>query len=296
MPPPPMLLPVPSRRPDNGRASVYLLTAFLSFTAMTVFARTIDSIPVFQMVFIRQALFVLFLLPYFYKNRSDILHPKRRGLHMLRGFLSFWAMSCGLWAVILIPLAESISLQLTEVIIVTVLASFVLREKVGWRRCLALAVGIIGVLIMLRPFTGGFNPDSVFALLSALCAAGAAITVRMGAGYDSLAVVLFWQSIIILLLSAPLSLIVWTPLDMHTWLVLVAMSFVFMLGQGLMTAAFRLGEASAIAPLHYTRLLMMALVGYFFYDEIPTLTTLVGAAFIIASASDSIRQNTRPKS
>jgi drug/metabolite transporter (DMT)-like permease len=208
-----------------------------------------------------------------------------------RGVSATFSMVCGLTATLLIPLADVTAMQMAEVLIVTALAAAFLGEQVGWRRWLAAAVGFTGVVVMVRPFSGGVNIYAYVALASAFFGALNMLFVRAGAKHDSIETVLFWQGVVVLALVTPLAATVWVWPTSREAVLLVVMSLVFTLGMWLITAAFRMGETSALAPLHYIRLLMMGVAGWTIYGEVPTIHTTVGAALVLTAATYTIKRN-----
>ena len=280
----------------NLRASGLMIAAFVIFSAMAILAREISAdIPVIQMVLVRQALSMVFLAPLFWRQRVAISQPRRLGLHALRGATMVGGMVCGLSSVILIPLADATAIQMAEVILATALAALILREPVGWRRWSATAVGFVGVAIMVRPFGAGVDPHAWVALLGAAFGALNMVILRVGADTDRIETVLFWQNMVVLVLVTPVALWLWV---MPTWTqagILAVMAVIFTLGMWLMTSALRLGETSALAPLHYLRLLMMAVAGWFIYAEVPSVATVVGAVLVLGAATYTISRNARKK-
>lgn len=278
--------------PPNLVASGLMILAFLTFSMMAVLVRSIgDRIPVYQMVFVRQLMAFVFLAPLFWRMRDNIGHPRKLSLHFIRGLTASGAMFCGLSAVLLIPLADATAIQMAEVLFATAFAALFLKEQVGWRRWLATAVGFLGVLVMLRPLGGGMDLMAGVALVGALFGAMNMIVLRLGAEYDSTEAVLFWQGLVVLAVMGPVALWGWvTP----TWSeagVLLLMSIIFTSGMWLFTVAMRMGETSALAPLHYLRLLVMAAVGWIGYGETPTLATVIGALLVLSAATYTIRRN-----
>lgn len=273
-------------------ASVLMVASFAVFSAMAVMARDIgDHIPVIQMVFVRQLLAFAFMAPVYRRLWPAIRAPRGLLLHAARGVSAIGAMVCGLSAVILIPLADATAIQMAEALFATALAAIVLREPVGWRRWSAAAVGFAGVAIMLRPFSGGLDPDALVALLGALCGAFSMIFVRLGSEHDRTETVMFWQGIVVLALVTPVAAFFWVTPSLGDAVTLFVMSLIFTIGQWLFTAALRMGDTAALAPLHYLRLLMMAAIGWLLYAEIPTLATVAGAVLILCSATYTLRRN-----
>jgi drug/metabolite transporter (DMT)-like permease len=274
------------------QASILMIVAFVVFSAMAVFMRMIaDRIAVPQVIFLRQVMALMMMAPLFWTSRAVILRPTGLGLHLARGFLAVGAMFCGLTSIVHIPLADATAIGMAEVLIATAFAALVLREPVGWRRWTATGVGFVGVLIMIRPFGEGFDVYALVALAGSVCGALSMIALRLGSGHDTTVTVLFWQGMVVAALSAPVSIGQWVTPTLQEALILLVMGLIFTTGIWLFTAAIRLGRASAIAPLGYLRLVLMAATGWLFYGEIPTWATVIGGLLVIGSATYTITRN-----
>lgn len=280
------------RVPRDLMASLLVIAAFLTFTVMAVLIRiAAEHLAVIVIVFIRQIMTMLLMTPFFWLNRHQIRHPAGIKMHALRGVTAVGAMLCGLTAIVYVPLADVTAIQMTEVLFITALAALLLKETVGWRRWLATAIGFSGVLVMLQPFSGGVEPFMLVALLGGVFGAFAVISLRLGSMHDSTVTVLFYQGLVVVALSAPLAFWFWTPPSIEALRIVFLMSVVMAIGQWLFTTALRMGQASALAPLNYLRLLMMAVVGYWVYGEVPSIATALGALLIVGSATYTIHRN-----
>ncbi len=278
--------------PANLIASVLMVSAFVTFTVMAVLIRTVGAqIPIVEVVFVRQFLAMVIFAPLFWREREKIRHSSGLKLHLGRGVSATFSMVCGLSATVMIPLADVTAIQMAEVLIVTALGAIVLREQVGWRRWLAAAVGFVGVVVMVRPFGDGLGLFAYVALAGACFGALNMLFLRAGARHDSIGTVLFWQGVVVLTLITPLAVVKWVWPTAWEALMLAIMSLIFFLGLWLITAALRMGETSALAPLHYLRLIMMGAVGWAVYGETPTTHTIIGAALILTAATYTIRRN-----
>jgi len=274
------------------KASILMILAFIVFSAMAVFMRMIaGQIAVPQVIFLRQVMALLLMAPLFWTSRHVILHPTGLVLHLTRGLLAVGAMFCGLTSIIFIPLADATAIGMAEVLVATAFAAMVLREPVGWRRWTATAVGFLGVVIMIRPFGEGFDVFALVALAGSVCGAASMIALRLGSGHDTTVTVLFWQGLVVALVSAPVAALQWVTPTLNETLILLVMGLIFTAGIWLLTAAIRLGRASAVAPLGYLRLVLMAATGWLFYGEIPTWATVIGGVLVIASATYTITRN-----
>lgn len=293
----PIAVPLPVRQRIKGmspdlQASVLMIVAIALFTAMSVFMRMIgDRISVPQVIFLRQLMMFGMLAPLFLAEGRAVLRPTGLWLHISRGVLAVGAMVCGLTAILHIPLVDATAIGMSDVLITTALAALILREPVGWRRWAAACVGFAGVLVMIRPFGTGFEAQSLVALAGAAFGAASTIALRLGSQHDTTAIVLFWQGVVVLALSAPLALLHWVWPTWQEAGILLIMGMIFTAGNWLLTVAVRLGRATALAPLGYLRLLMMAATGWVIYAEVPTAATVIGGALVLASATYTIMRN-----
>jgi drug/metabolite transporter (DMT)-like permease len=182
-----------------------------------------------------------------------------------------------------LPIAEASATGFVAPLFVTALSIIFLNETVGLRRWIATAVGLFGVIIILRPGTGAFHIAAVFPLVSALAWACTLIMTRMLAGTERAITTMAYSSIAGVLILSALVPFVWvTP----TWQAVAFGVFIGVAstaGQWIVVLAFRYADASVLAPFSYTQLLWVSILGFFVFGEIPDVWTVVGAGFIVAS-------------
>jgi drug/metabolite transporter (DMT)-like permease len=205
-------------------------------------------------------------------------------LHLLRGVLGVLMMASFVYALRSLPLATAYTVFFIAPLLITALSVPVLGERVGPRRWAAIAVGFLGVLVVLRPTGEGlFTVAGVAVLLAAFGYAVSAITVRVLARTDSTQAMVVWLMTSIALGAGALALPQWVPLQgTHLWLI-AGIGVAGALGQYAVTEAFRHGEASSIAPLEYTALLWGVALDFSLWQVLPDRLTWVGAAIIVAS-------------
>ncbi len=278
--------------PPDFAASLLMLAAMCMFVVTGVLIRdAAQTLPVVEILFLRQTLAVLIMSPLFWRHRSAILHPQGLRLHLLRGGAAVCAMLCGNIAVVHIPFADVTAIQMSEVLFITALAAIFLGEKVGWRRWTATAVGFFGVGVMLQPFSGPIEFYALLALAGSAAGAVSVVTLRFGSRFDTAETVIFFQSLVLIAFFTPMAWWVWVTPTPATLAIIIVLAVLQAVSTLLFTTAFRTGNASAIAPLQYLRLLMMAAVGYWLYGETPTLATIAGSALIVAAAIYTLHRN-----
>ena len=180
----------------------------------------------------------------------------------------------------------------SQVIFITIAAAVILRETVSWQRWLATVIGFAGVIVMLLPTGGeGFSVFALMALTSGLLSAGVSITIRSMSHRESTITIMLYQSIILCLFYVGPAAWWWVWPTATEWWLLATIGIFGSVAQYLVTRGCQIGQASALAPLEFSRLLIAAVVGYFVFLEIPSLTTLIGATIIIGSTVYTVRHN-----
>lgn len=274
----------------NVRGSLWVALAVFMFTLMMTFIKLLGArLPVVEILFFRQLVMLAVIAPTLARNFPEALATRRPGLHALRVAGAMVAMLAGFEALVHLPLANATAISFAKALFVTVLATVFLREVVGPKRWAATAVGFAGVVVVVQPTAAGIDAYALLALLSALAVAGVQITLRLLARTERSVTILAYQAIAVAALLAPATWWWWvwpTPLE---WLALLAVGVFATLGQWCNVAGFRAGEAAAVAPMDYTRLLFATAIGIVVFQEIPGIGTLAGAAIIVAATLYGLR-------
>jgi len=212
-------------------------------------------------------------------------------LHLLRGVMAVAMMTTFIYALGRLPLSTVYALFFIAPLLVTALSVPILRERVGPRRWMAIVVGLIGVLVVLRPAGDGLASVAGLAVLvSALGYAVSAVVVRVLSRSDSTQAMVFWMLVLLSLGAGALAWPQWRLVQTeHLWL-LAAIGLTGALGQFAITRAFALGEASVVAPLEYSALLWSLALDLALWGVLPDGITWLGAGIIIASGLYLIRR------
>jgi drug/metabolite transporter (DMT)-like permease len=289
---------------SNVQGIIFLVLASLVISVQNIAIKWIGGdYSALEIVAIRSVVALPFtLLFYRYEGQRGLPTTQQPWLEYLRGvflFLSYTTFMMGLAA---LPLAEIEAIRFSGPLMITLLSVMILGEKVGPRRWLALLVGFIGVLLIVRPGSATFNLGSVFILISVLFYALTAILTRKLQTSDSSATMAYYSSLVYLVAAfvlAPLPAIVNEMPDAHPsiaflirpWSMPALFDLAIMVGLGLVWAvwmyflsrAYSLGEASVIAPFEYISLPINIMWGFLIWGEIPTWVTLAGAALTLSS-------------
>jgi drug/metabolite transporter (DMT)-like permease len=254
-----------------------------------------QSIPVVEILFIRQILVLVIISPVILKNIDTVFKTKVLPFHILRGSISVVAMLTGFTAVVHIPLAEVTAISFVRTLFTTILAIFFLKEVVGVRRWSSVIIGFIGVLVIVRPEPENINAYALLAIASAFFVSGINILMRKLSQIENPSTIMAYQSIIVALAMSGPAIYLWV---MPTWdeaFFIVVIGGLMSLMQWIFIQAFKVGEAAAIAPMEYSRLLYAGIIGIVFFAEVPTPWTLGGAGIIIASTLYTLHRNTLKK-
>jgi drug/metabolite transporter (DMT)-like permease len=281
-----------------------LILSVLIFSLQDIAVKWIGgNYPVMEIVIFRTIVSLPFtLLFYRYEGHRGLPTTKRHKLEYIRGlflFLSFTTYFMGLAA---LPLAEVSSIRNSAPLMITFLSVVLLGEKVGPRRWLALTVGFIGVLLIVRPGSVTFNMGSVFILIATLFYAFSIMLTRRLQSTDSSATMAYFSTFVYLIASiilAPLAIFVGELPNAHpsitflfrAWAMPTLLDLGIMSGLGLVWAAgmyfmargYSLALASVAAPFEYVALPIGVMLGFVIWHEVPTLATWMGAFLTIIS-------------
>jgi len=275
--------PARADRPFRGIALILASTVFLGTSDVT--AKYLSAtLPSIEIAWIRFVAFALIMVPAMLPGSPlYALHTDRRGLQLMRGVALLGSSLFFISGLRFLPIAEASATGFVSPFFVTALSILFLSERVGVRRWLATAVGLIGVLIILRPGSGAFHPAAVFPLVSALAWACTLIMTRMMSGRDRAITTMTYSSIAGVCVLSALVPFVWVTPSWHDILFGIFIGIASTAGQWIVVLAFRYADASVLAPFSYTQLLWVSILGFVIFGEIPDIWTVVGAVFIVAS-------------
>lgn len=286
--PPAWVVPLQQRwfaMPGNVRGAVWVMVAAVWLTGMAVTIKVLGkTMSPWQIVLLRSAFALALMMPALARQGFGKVLTKRPAMHALRAVTGFCGFTSMVFAVTHLNLALFTTLGFTRILFVILLALLFLGESLNLRRALATLAGFLGVVITMQPGAGGgFDPWVLVALGSALFAAGVSTCIKNLTRTEAPITILVWAYSLMALLAAGPALYDWRMPTPHE-LVLVAIIGVFTtLGQSCMVLGLRAGDATAVTPFDYTRLLYAAAIGFFLFGEVPTLATLIGGAVIVAS-------------
>ena len=255
----------------------------LGFLVMAVLAKGLsDQTSVAMLIFWRSLAGVAVTLPFAIFAGSRVWKTPRPGKLFLRSSYGTIGFFTGFYALVHLPLADSQAFSFSRTLFITILAVFILKEKVAWRRWSAVAIGFLGILMMTKP-GASMNIASLAAIVSALAFAFALVTVKdLTADHSPLTLVIY-GNIFTTLAGLPFLILDPTLPELPTIGLLLAMGVAGVIAQSCYVRALSTGDASLMGLIDYIRLPLVALAGFWVFDEIPDKVAMLGAAIVIAS-------------
>ena len=273
----------------------FAISAYFSFSLLDAIQKTaIINHSVFQLLFVKYS-FVLFLSLFEAKrkNNSNFYKSNNLKLQILRSLLSIIESGCFVLAFKYLSLANAHSIGALAPVIIVALSAIILKEKVSVKTWIAIFVGFIGVLIILRPTSSIFDVKSMIPLVAAFFLGLYQIVTKKASEYDTPEVSLFYSSIVGMIITSLLAFNFWQPTNMESYLIFFGIGLFFSLGFYFQINALSNARASIIQPFHYTLIFWAIILGYIFYDDIPDLFTITGAIIITVSGIFVINQTSK---
>jgi len=269
--------------PFKGIALVLLSTVFLGTSDVT--AKYLStSLPSIEITWIRFVTFALMFTPVMLPGSPlHAMRTERLGLQLMRGAALLGSSLFFISGLRYLPIAEASATGFVSPLFVTALSIVFLSEKVGMRRWLATAVGLLGVLIILRPGSSAFHPAAFFPIVSALAWAATLIMTRMMSGKEHAITIMTYSSIAGVAILSVLAPFAWVTPSWQAIAFGILIGVFSTAGQWIVVLAFRYADASVLAPFSYTQLLWVSILGFLIFGELPDVWTIIGAAFIVGS-------------
>ena len=269
----------------NTRGALFALAAFGLFSTHDVIVKVLgaDYAP-FQIVFFSVLFsFPLVTMMQMRDARMDNLRPRHPWWSALRTLAAVATAISAFYTFSVLPLAEAYALIFASPLLITVLAIPILGETVRWRRGLAVMVGLSGVLIVLRPGTTDFTLGHAAGLVCAFAGALASVIVRKIGRDERTVVLLLYPMVTNFVLMACVLPFIYVPMPLMDMAGTGAMALMALLASMLLFAAYRIGDAAVVAPMHYSQIIWATGYGLLFFSESPDVWTIVGTAVIVGS-------------
>ena len=269
----------------NARGAVLVSLGSMTLVVMATLVKFLGSrLSSFEILFFRSLLGFFFILPLFARNPMEPLRTKRLGMHFLRGSCGAVGNACFFWTITHMVLADSMALQFSRPLFMMPLAFLFLGEIAGLRRSLVTVVGFVGILFYARPFTSGFDPTAFIGAAGALFGGLVVLGIKSLAKTEPTRVIMFYYGVWNTLFALIPTILLWVTPTTSEMMLLVAVGFLGIAGQSMITHGFTQGDATALVPLDYSRIIYSAAFGFVLFGEIPGPWSFVGMALIVVSS------------
>jgi S-adenosylmethionine uptake transporter len=272
--------------PPIVQAALLMMGGAACVAIQNAMIRTVSAdIHPFEIVFFRNLFGLVAILPAMGGAAGfSLLRTRRPGGLLVMSGAHLAGMVCYFMAIAYLPLAEVIALGFSKPLFVTLGAALVLGEVVRARRWSAVAVGFLGVMIVLQPGAEAISPYALLILGGTVLGAVVTLMIKRLTATEGIATIVWYQALISTVFALPLCLLHWRMPDPMGWLLLIAIGGLGTLSWLAMTRSIFLVDASAVVPFEFLRLPFAALVAYVWFAEVPSIWTWVGGAVIFATS------------
>ena len=264
---------------------LFAVAAYFSFSILDAFQKTaVINHSIFQLLFIKY-IFTLLLSCSEAKRKKNYKFWQSNNvrLQVLRSFFSIIESGCFVLAFRYLSLADVHSVGSLTPVIIVALSALILKENVSPKTWIAIFVGFLGVLIILRPGLSIFDIKSLLPLMAAFFLGLYQVVTRKVSENDSTETSLFYTSLIGFIVMSILAFVYWQPLTLNSYFLFTGIGIFFSMGIYFQIIALSKARASIIQPFHYTLIFWAIILGYLVYDDLPNIPTIVGAIIIAAS-------------
>ena len=261
-----------------------MLASTVLFGLMAVAIRLAsEQMHTFEVAFFRNFFGLVATLPLLVRHGPGLLRTTHLPRYFVRCLIGVGSMFCSFWAIGNLPLAQAIALSYSTPLFVTIAAVIFLHEQVRARRWAAVVVGFLGVLVLVRPGTAGFSAGTLVALSAAVLSGIVSIQIKQLSAVEPADRIVLWTTLLWVPMSLGPALFVWTWPQGLAWLWVAAAGALGTAGHMLWTRALTLGDVSALTPISFMQLPLVAVAAWLLFDEPVDRWTVLGAAIIFGA-------------
>jgi len=279
------------------RAALWMCGALVSFIAMAIAGRQLSAeLTTFQILFLRSFVGLVVVLVLLQRWGWPQVRTRVFRAHLLRNVAHFGGQYGWFYGIALIPLTEVFAIEFTVPIWTAILATIFLREQMNRLRVLAVALGFVGILIILRPGVAVVSAPAVAVLGGAMCYAISHVFTKRLSNSETPLTILFYMTLI----QLPLGLVpalphwVWPSVALWPWVGIVALTALS--AHYCLARAFQLADATVVMPLDFLRLPLIAMVGFILYHEPLNVWVFAGAMIVFAATWLSLKSASKSPS
>ncbi len=267
-----------------GKGLAYALFGFAIYSTHDAVVKLLGGYSVFQIVFFAMLFaYVPFSIARIIEAKPQSLSPSNPGLLTLRALLHVGALCLAFYAFSTLPLVEAYVLFFCTPILISILAIWFLGEQIALVRWLAIALGLVGVVIVLRPSIESVHIGHIAALGSAFCGATSAIISRKIGGEENMATMIVFPMLATIFVSGAALVFVYQPMPLSDLGLMFLVGALGLLAQFTILTGYRLAPAAYIAPMQYSQIIWAILFGYLFFNETIDRYVVIGSAVTILS-------------
>ncbi|MDG2480139.1 MAG: DMT family transporter [Alphaproteobacteria bacterium] len=263
-----------------------LVLACVGFAAMNAIIRHLATnlaVEPLMIVFCRNFFAFLVMVPWLMRGGAAVMKTNRLPLISLRALIGFLSMALWFSALAIVPLSNAVALSFTAPLFAAVAAVLILGEVIRARRMTALAIGFIGMLVILRPGSEPVGWGELIVVFSAATMALSVVTMKLLTRTEATPALVVWQNMLLTPVSFLPALLVWSWPSAEGWFWLVTVGVIATLSHLVFTRAFSLANTTYLLPFDYIRLPIVAIIGWFAFSEPTDMWTWIGAAIIASS-------------
>jgi len=275
----------PNTRPSNTRVAIGWLLLDMTFVSggMTALVKTMGATyPAFQLVFIRAMIGLIFILPLIWHHRAEMTRIKHPWRNIFRISCNAVALTSNFLAITMLPLAMVNAVGFSRPLVTMAMAVAMLGETVSRIRWAGAGLAFIGVLIVMAPGSSGFDIGVLVVLVSVVFGSLAIIQTRALKDENTTVMMVFYTVGLAVITAVPAAF-TWQPVASFDWIPLLGIGFLAQLGQYCWLRAYRIADASVLAPVGYLSIVVVTFTGYVFFGEVPEIRVVIGVAIILAA-------------
>jgi drug/metabolite transporter (DMT)-like permease len=287
----------PEPRDDIRRGAGLMVASALLFASMAAMvslaARELNNAPI---VFFRHFIMLVFLLPWLIRRGPRALETGNFRGHVVRGIAGVAAVACYFYAIARLRLADAVLLNQSLPLFIPLVERAWLGERVPARLWGVLGLGFAGLLLILRPGSGVFEPAALVGLASAALASIAQVGIRRLTRTEPVTRIVVYFGLVASAVALPPAIYWWTPASAETWAILLLMGVFATIGQLTLTRAYLHAPAARVGPFLYAGPVFAGLLDWLIWNRLPDPLFLAGAAVVIAAATLALRLRGAPAS
>lgn len=273
------------------RGALWMSTGAVFFAVMINLVRYLtDHFDPLQVVFFRNAFGLLAVMPWLYKLGLAGLRTERLHLHLCRALFGITAMVLWFFTLSLMPLAEATALSFTAPVFTSILAVVFLKELMQRHRWIAVGLGFLGALIIIRPGLAAINPVALLAIVTALVWGSGTVLLKYMSRSETTSAIVIYLPLFLTPLSLVPAMLVWEWPTPELWGVAILFGAVGTAGHICLTRALTLSDATSVMPFDYLRLPYVAVIAYAAFGEIADIWVWLGGSLIAGSAIYAARR------